>query len=137
MRSMKWIGIVAAITLIVSCFMTWVVVQSKNITVSGVDATGTNFGKPGYFHLIMVAFFLVFSLLPRAWAKRANLLVAALNMAWAIRNYFLVTTCRGGDCPEKHIAIYLILFTSLLMLAASMFPDLKQTQKGRQPEELI
>ena len=137
MRSMKWIGIVAAITLIISCFMTWVVVQSKNITVSGVDATGTNFGKPGYFHLIMVAFFLVFSLLPRAWAKRANLLVAALNMAWAIRNYFLVTTCRGGDCPEKHIAIYLILFTSLLMLAASMFPDLKQTQKGRQPEELI
>ena len=134
---MKWIGIVAAITLIVSCFMTWVVVQSKNITVSGVDATGTNFGKPGYFHLIMVAFFLVFSLLPRAWAKRANLLVAALNMAWAIRNYFLVTTCRGGDCPEKHIAIYLILLTSLLMLAASMFPDLKQTQKGRQPEELI
>jgi len=134
---MKWIGIVAAITLIISCFMTWVVVQSKNITVSGVDATGTNFGKPGYFHLIMVAFFLVFSLLPRAWAKRANLLVAALNMAWAIRNYFLVTTCRGGDCPEKHIAIYLILFTSLLMLAASMFPDLKQTQKGRQPEELI
>ena len=134
---MKWIGIVAAITLIISCFMTWVVVQSKNITVSGVDATGTNFGKPGYFHLIMVAFFLVFSLLPRAWAKRANLLVAALNMAWAIRNYFLVTTCRGGDCPEKHIAIYLILLTSLLMLAASMFPDLKQTQKGRQPEELI
>jgi len=83
--------------------------------------------------LIMVAFFLLFSLLPRVWAKRANLLVAALNMAWAIRNYFLVTTCRGGDCPEKHIAIFLILVTSLLMLAASMFPDLKQTQNERQP----
>ena len=130
---MKWIGIAAAITLIISCFMTWAVVLSKNITVSGVDATGTSFGKPGYFHLIMVAFFLVFSLLPRVWAKRANLLVAAINMAWAIRNYFLVTTCRGGECPEKHIAIYLILLTSLLMLAASMFPDLKQTQNEQQP----
>jgi hypothetical protein len=57
MRLMKWIGIAAAILLTISCFTPWVVIESKNITISGIDATGTNYGKPGYFHIIM-AFFL-------------------------------------------------------------------------------
>src|SRR5258706_15327690 len=129
MRRMKWIGIIAAIVLIIACFMTWVIIPSKNILVSGVEARGTNFGKPGYFHFVMALFFLLFSLIQRVWAKRANLPVTALNMAWAIRNFFLVTICRGGDCPEKHIAVYLILVTSFLMLVSSLLPDLVSSRK--------
>ena len=129
MRWSKWTGIVAAILLVVACCMTWVVIPSKNIVVSGIDAAGTNFGKPGYFHFITTFFFLFFTLTPRVWAKRANLLVTAINGAWAIRNYFIITVCREGECPEKHIAVYIVLGASLLMLVSSMFPDLKQTHK--------
>ena len=129
MRWLKWTGIAAAILLIVACCMTWVVIPSKNIAVSGIDASGTNFGKPGYFHFITTFFFLLFTLIPRVWAKRANLLVTAVNIAWAIRNYFIVTVCSGGECPEKHIAVYIMLGASVLMLVSSLFPDLKPARK--------
>ena len=125
MRSMTWMGLTAAIVLIVSCFSTWVVITTKNIIVTGVDATGTNFGKPGYFNLLFTAFFLLFTFIPRVWAKRVNVIVAAFNLAWAIRNYFVISACRGGDCPEKHIALYLVVLASLGMLLSSLFPDIE------------
>ena len=126
MRWMKWTGIIAgAGLLILSCFLIWVIIPSKKIEVTGVDATGTFFGKPGYFNLLMTFFFLAFSLIPKIWAKRINLLVTAMNFAWAVRNYFVISACRAGECPEKHAGIYLLLIASLVMLISSLFPDLK------------
>ena len=122
---MKWTGIASAGLLIISCFFTWVVIVSKNITVTGVDAGGTNFGKPGYFNLLMTTLFLAFTLIPKIWAKRINLFVTALNLAWAVRNYLIITGCSAGECPEKHTAIFLLLLASVLMLVSSLFPDLK------------
>jgi hypothetical protein len=126
---MKWIGIGAAALLVVACFMIWVIIPSKNIVVTGIDSTGTNFGKPGYFHFICTFFFLVFLLLPRLWAKRSNLLVTAINLAWAVRNYFIITACREGDCPEKHLAVFLVVAASVLMLVSALFPDFKPTPR--------
>ncbi|HEY6505493.1 MAG TPA: hypothetical protein VIZ28_16075 [Chitinophagaceae bacterium] len=129
MRWMKWTGTLAAIALIIACCMTWVIIPSKNITVSGVDTAGTNFGKPAYFHFIMVFVFLLFTFISTVWAKRGNLAVTAINLAWAIRNYFIVTLCRGGECPEKKIAIYLLVIMSFLMLLSALFPDVKPKRK--------
>ena len=131
MRLMKWIGVIAGLLLIASCFIPWVVIVSKNITINGIDATGTNYGKPGYFHIIMAFFFLLFSLIPKLWAKRCNLLVIAMNFAWALRNYFVLTACQGGDCPEKKAGIYLVVLASVLMLAAALFPDIKLPDQNK------
>ncbi len=132
MRWMKWIGVVAAVLLVISCFLTWVVIVSRNIIVTGVNAAGTNYGKPGYFNLLMTLFFLAFTLIPKIWAKRVNLLVTALNLAWAVRNYFIISACSAGDCPEKHAGIFLLLLASVLMLVSSLVPDLKlPEQKNR------
>ena len=130
---MKWIGVLAAILLVVSCFTPWVIIESKNITVSGIDATGTNYGKPGYFHFIMVFFFLVFSFIQKIWAKRFNLVVVGLNLAWAVRNYFVITACSGGDCPAIQPGLWMMLLSSVLLLIASFFPDveLKQDKKNK------
>jgi len=125
MRWMKWTGIVAAVLLVISCFLTWVVIVSRNIIVTGVNAGGTNYGKPGYFNLLMTLFFLAFTLTPKIWAKRINLLVTAMNLAWAVRNYFIISACSAGDCPEKHTGIFLLLLASVLMLVSSLVPDLK------------
>src|SRR5882672_7789911 len=116
MRWMKWTGVIASLLLIVSCFIPWVFIELKNLTVTGVDAIGTNFGKPGYFHLIMSFFFLVFSFIPRVWAKRSNLLITALNLGWAIRNYFIISACEMGECPVKKAGIIILIPASLLML---------------------
>jgi len=124
MRYMKWIGLAAVILLIVSCFLPWVIIASKNIVVSGVDSTGTNFGKPGYTHFVLTFFFAIFHFVPRLWAKRVNLLIVALNIAWAIRNYFIISMCREGECPEKQTGLWLVLLASILMLIAALFPDI-------------
>ena len=125
MRWMKWAGLIAGTLLIISCFSTWVVVISKNIIITGVDTDGASFGKPGYLHLVFAFFFILLNFIPRVWAKRTNLLVTAFNLAWAARNYFIISACRGGDCPERHTGIYLLLLASLLMMVAALFPDIK------------
>jgi len=128
---MKWVGLFAVILLIVSCFLPWVIIPSKNIVVSGVDSTGTNFGKPGYTHFVLSFFFIIFHFIPRLWAKRSNLLVVALNIAWAIRNYFIISMCREGDCPEKQIGLWLVLLASILILIAALFPDIKLKEENK------
>ena len=128
-RLMKWIGPASGILLLISCFIPWVYIESRNITITGIDATGTTFGKPGYFHLGLVAFFLVFSFIRRVWAKRVNLLVTALNLAWAIRNYFIISACMGGECPIKKAGLYLLVLSSVLMLLASLFPAVELPEK--------
>jgi hypothetical protein len=131
MRYMKWIGFLAVGLLVVSCFTPWVIIVSKHIVVSGVQAEGTNFGKPGYFHFVFAFFFLVFHFLPMIWAKRWNLLAVALNIAWAVRNYFILSACREGECPQKQIGLYLVLAASLLMLISALFPDMKLNDKKK------
>jgi len=126
---MKWIGLLSALALIVACFSPWVFIESKNILVTGIESTGTTFGKPGYFHFALAAFYLAFTFIPRIWAKRINLLVAALNIAWAARNYFLISACAGGECPEKKAALYIVLISSVVMLIAALLPKV-QLQKA-------
>lgn len=128
---MKWIGLLAVLLLVYSCFIPWVIIPSQNIIVSGVDSTGTNFGKPGYAHFVLGFFFIVFHFIPKLWAKRINLLIVALNIAWAIRNYFIISMCRGGECPEKQIGLWLVLAASALLLIAALFPDIQLKKEGK------
>lgn len=127
-RYMKWTGAAAAVMLAICCFLPWVIIPSKDIVVSGVESEGTNFGKPGLFHFFFVACYLFLHFRRKLWAKRLNLVVPAINMAWATRNYFMVTMCRGGECPEKQAAVWLLLASSLLMLIAALFPDMQRVK---------
>jgi hypothetical protein len=122
---MKWIGLLGTLALVIACFFPWVFIESKNITVSGVESTGTSFGKPGYFHFILAAIYILFTLTPRIWAKRMNLLVSALNIGWTVRNYLLISACAGGECPEKKTALYIILIASIIMLMSALTPKMK------------
>jgi hypothetical protein len=128
---MKWVGLIAVILLVVSCFIPWVFIPSKNIVVSGVDSTGTNFGRPGYTHFVLSVFFIIFHFITKLWAKRVNLLIVALNIAWAIRNYFIISMCREGECPEKQIGLWLVMLASVLMLVTALFPDVKLKEENK------
>jgi hypothetical protein len=125
---MKWIGWAAAITLIISCFIPWVYVPWVNFTATGMDA-GPKFRSPGYGHLFLVLFFILFTVIQRVWAKRSNLLVTALNTGWAVRNFLLIGACSSGECPVRKLGIWLVLISSVLMLVASLFPDISLEPK--------
>jgi len=122
---MKWVGALAAAALIIACFFPWVFIESKSMTVTGIESSGTNFGKPGYFHFFLAAIYLLFTFIPKVWAKRWNLLIVAMNIAWAARNYLIISACSGGECPQKRTALYVVLISSLLMLLAALFPKME------------
>ena len=128
MKYMKWVGLAAALLLIGSCFMPWYSIGWKNITISGVEA-GEKLGKPGYWHFVFAGFFLLFTLIPKIWAKQWNLFIVAMNMAWVIRNFFALAACSGGECPERQWGIWLVLISSVLMLLAALFPGIKIPEK--------
>jgi len=132
MRYMKWIGLISFILLVVSCFIPWVIILSQNIIVSGFESAGTNFGKPGYIHLFLGFIFLVFNFIPKLWAKRWNLVIVALNIAWAIRNFIIISMCRDGECPEKQTGLYLLILASVIMLIAALFPEIKLREENRE-----
>lgn len=125
MRFLKWAGALAAVLLVISCFLPWITIPFKDILLTGVDTTGTNFGKPGYFHFLTASLFLLLHFIPRIWAKRWNLLVIGLNTGWALRNFLLIPACSGGICPNREIGLYLMAFSSVLMLIAGLFPQMK------------
>lgn len=124
MRLMKWIGLLAGMLTLVACFMPWVVIESRGLTLTGMQTEGTNFGKPGLLHLILSGFFLIFHFTPRVWAKRLNLVVAALNAGWALRNFLVIAGCQAGECPVRQLALYLLALSVLLQLAASLLPSM-------------
>jgi len=133
MRYMKWMGILAAAFLIVCSFIPWARVENLNITITGIDTTGTHYGKPAYLHFVLTFFFLFFTIIQKIWVKRANLLITALNMGWAIRNFFVIPACEAGICPDKKAGLWILLAASLLMLISSLFPDIKPEQKTERP----
>ncbi len=133
MRYLKWAGVAAAVVLVVACFMPWVVIGSRQIIVTGIDGSITpdfSFGRPGYINLLMALLFIPLTLIPRVWAKRLNLAIVAINLAWTARNYFVLGTCSGGECPERQTGLFLLVLASLLMLVSALLPDveLKETR---------
>lgn len=116
MRKTKWLTALAAIVFLASCFFPWVVIESKDLVVSGVDATGTRWGKPGYMSLLFISIYLVMNFIQTNWAHRTALLVAALNLGWVIRNFFLLSICQSGECPARQPAFIIYAATGLLLL---------------------
>ena len=125
MKYSKWLGLFAVALLIFSAFQPWVYIAPKDLTVTGMHTPGTNFGKPALVNIIMASFAAAFYVIPAIMAKRANVFFCTFNMAWAFRNFIIFSICRAGECPVKLTGLYILLFASLIMLIASLFPDVK------------
>jgi hypothetical protein len=121
----KWIPATVALVLIGTIFFPWVVIESRGMVISGMEAAGTNYGKPGLFTLVFASLVFIFSLVPRVWAHRICVFSAALNIGWALRNFLILSACAGGECPQRQWAFYLYLFSSLFLLVAVLFQDVK------------
>jgi hypothetical protein len=133
MKYSSWIGFVAAVTVIVVCYSTWVFIPSAQLSIGGMlSSAKNNFGRPGLLHLILTGVAAILFVLPRTWAKRTNIFFTGLNMAWAVRNYIVLTKCYAGDCPEKKGALYLLIIACAVMLLMSMLPDMELKNGKRQ-----
>jgi len=130
MKYSNWIGLAAAIIIIICCYLNWLCVPTVHLTIGGMSASGKhNFGRPGLMPIFFSVLAAINFLLPFVWAKRTNIFVTGFCVAWGVRNYFLLSRCYSGECPQLLPAFYIMLAASLLMLAMSFVPDIKVKQK--------
>ncbi|HEX2683168.1 MAG TPA: hypothetical protein VHL77_04520 [Ferruginibacter sp.] len=128
-RLLNWAGIAACIILIISCFLPWTFHADLNQTFNGFYSYDNHYGKPGKFLALFGALILVFMILPKLWAKRANLFISALTVAYAIKTYILFGSCYNNYCPQKLFGLYLMLASSVIILAAAVFPNMRVGEK--------
>ena len=119
----KIVLLVTALLLILSLFFPWVVIESRNIVVRGMEAAGTTYGKPGLLSLVFAVLVFFFGLVPRIWAHRICIFSSALNTGWAMRNFLLLSVCQGGECPERQPFFYVYLISSILLLVAVLVQE--------------
>jgi hypothetical protein len=130
MRYSNYLGVIACIILIIACFFPWAYIASIQTTLTGFDTPKTSFGKPGLLHTIVASISIVLFLLPAIWAKRTNVFLGAFNLAWAIRNFILLSQCELGECPEKKMGIFVALSASIALFILTLMPrvNIKRSQ---------
>lgn len=120
---MKWLMWLSAVAIIAAAFFPWVTVPSQNLVITGMDAQ--KYGSPSLLHFFFTGVVIFFSLFRGRWAQMGSVLAAALNAAWAFRNFLLLSACVMGECPVVHLPLYTLIIFSPIMLIAALFPGRK------------
>ena len=125
MKYYKIIGVIASISLIVSCFLPWAYYPDLHKSFSGFFSEQNVYGKPGIAFTFFAIFSLILIFINKIWAKRTLIFIAALNLGYLLKTYVIYTGCYKGYCPEKQYGIYFLIISSIVLLVISFFPDLK------------
>lgn len=119
-------GIIACLGIIAACFMPWTYYHNIQETFTGLHVipfpTGNYYGKAGIPITIFASLILLLMLVPRVWAKRVNLFLAAMLVAYTIRTYIIFTSALFKGEVEKYAGMYLVVLLSFLILITTLFP---------------
>lgn len=129
-RYSKWVTLLAAIVMIISCYLPWAYYPDLNKSFTGFFSENNLYGKPGKWLTFMAFTSVVCQFVPRISLKRLNLLLMALNLAYAIKTFIVYVECYRGYCPEKQVGIYLMLLSAIVLMITAVFPSapLKKTE---------
>jgi hypothetical protein len=130
MKFSQWIGIVAAIVLILSGFMNWTWYPDIHKYFTGFFSENNIYGKPGKIFIYFSSVAALFFVIPRVWAKRWNVLVSTIILAFAIRTFILYTACYRGVCPVKQPGIWMMITSAAVIFLCALLPDLKVKDKS-------
>jgi hypothetical protein len=123
MKNSQWIGIAAAVLVIIASFMPWAYFPVLQKEFTGFFSEQNRYGRPGKVLIAFSVVEILFYLIPRIWAKRANIFVAAVGVAWGFKCYYLYTACYRGECPEKRLGLFLMFGGTIIALVAALLPD--------------
>lgn len=126
-------GIMACIGIIAACFMPWTYYQSIQQTFTGFNVvpfpTGNYYGKAGIPITVMAGLILFFAFISKIWAKRTNLFLAGVLVAYTIRTYIIFTSALFEGEVEKFAGIYLVIILSVVILITTLFPNVQTNKK--------
>lgn len=129
-RIIYWAGIAACIVLIIACFLPWTFHADLGKNFTGFFSEQNEYGRPGRYIIFFTVIIVTLMLLPKLWAKRTNLFMGAVLIAYAVKTYILYTSCYNAYCPEKKAGVFLMLFSSLIIFIATLYPHMPPvTQK--------
>ena len=124
-------GVAGALLVIAASFMPWAYFPDLQKEFTGFFSEQNRYGRPGkvliFFSVVQILLFLI----PRVWAKRANLFVGAMAFAWGVKSFILYSACYRGICPERRAGLFLVLAGALITLAASLLSDLPVKDTSR------
>lgn len=130
-RGMKYsqrIGLAAVFLVIAASFMPWAWFPDLQKNFTGFFSEQNRYGRPGIVLVFLGVFEIVFFLIPRIGAKRANIFFAAVSLAWAFKSYWLFTACYRGTCPNARIGLFLVLGGAIVAMAACLTPNIPVKQ---------
>jgi hypothetical protein len=68
---------------------------------------------------------IIFFAIQRTWAKRWNMFICAIILSYAIKSFIVFSGCYRGICPDKKAGLWIMLLSSIIMMAMALFPDIK------------
>lgn len=132
-KVLHYTAIISCIALIATCFIPWVHYNNIDVTFNGYNvkqfATGVNYGRAGIIITILVSISLLFTLMQSVVAKRVNMFLCALLVAYTLRTYVIFTGSLFDGEVTKLAGIYLIVILSFVLVFCSVFPSLKSEEK--------
>ena len=129
MKYSQTIGILLSLLLIYCTTQPLVIIDSKHWVITGWETGARSFGQPGKFLVYFAILNCLLFALPYIFAKRTNIVVAALVLAWSIRNYLILATCYMGECPQKQWALYACIASSAGILIMTFLPKINVEKK--------
>ncbi|WP_207515448.1 hypothetical protein [Longitalea luteola] len=125
MKYSQWIGIAAAIILVIAGFLPWTYHPDLDKNFTGFFTENNVYGKPGRVFIVLSAITIMFFAVQRIWAKRWNVFMCAITLSYAIKSFIVYSGCYRGICPDKKAGLWIMLLSAILMMAMSLFPDMK------------
>jgi hypothetical protein len=125
MKYSQWIGIAASVLLIIAGFLPWTYHPDLNKNFTGFFTENNVYGKPGNVFVVVSLIAIVFFAVQRVWAKRWNMFICAIILAYAIKSFIMYSGCYRGICPDKLAGLWIMLLSAITMMVMALFPDLK------------
>ena len=83
-----YIGIVAALLLIIFCFIPWAYYPDLQENFTGFYSSQNNYGKPGKAFIFLSVLSIVFFLIPKVWAKMGQPVYGYIDFRLCIKNLY-------------------------------------------------
>jgi hypothetical protein len=133
LKNAPYIGIAAALLLILCCFIPLAYYPDLQENFTGFYSRQNAYGKPGIAFLFLSVTAIVLFLIPKLWAKRINQFVGVLIFAYSLKTFILFSKCYFSVCPQVKPGLIGMILFSVIILISSLFSKAEVKEESPNP----